>query len=514
MKSDSVVDVLILQMGYADGPAARRAVVAEMAEARADLVEKLTDALPSLSGHDATMVCRALAILGPAAREALPTLEEVAGRRSMLLVRSVEAEAAERAIVAIRADDPALVFDALKSGRSVTRAGAVDAIADGSVDLSDEQAAAAAEILAGMLDAREADAAGPALRAICALGARAEPALPRIIELASASGSGGAIADIVFRPEFARALHVLGDAGLTTGPALAALLVDPNEMVRRVAVGAIRTVGPQSDEAVPALTRALKFESPPVVVEGLPSEVLEADGDLPEAAEAERLAHQIDVRATAAWALGERGGADEEALSALAQATRSTAARLRWHAVTALGRIGAADAEVAAALERSLSRDRAPHVRRAAARAIGLISRPGAQQVAALTQALEDVETRKSAAWALKQGGGAAAEATPALIAAFDANDRRRMVVAGALAAIGPEVMHDLRQGLHRDGRWQRIGCAEAVAAFGAEAQMMEATLRELLFDRREDVREAAQEALEAISGDDVAQLSEGESDE
>ncbi|MGM0493393.1 MAG: HEAT repeat domain-containing protein [Armatimonadota bacterium] len=513
MKSDSVVDVLILQMGFADGAATRRAGVEEMAETRPDLVEKLAEALPSLSGHDAATACRALAILGPAAREALPVLEEVAGRRSMLLVRSVEAEAADRAIVAIRSDDPDFIFEALGSGRSTDQLGAVDAIASGAVDLSHEQAAAAAEILAGMLDTHDAGAAGPALQAICALGRRAAPALPRIIELASASGPAGSIVD-TFRLGFVQALHVLGEAGLPTGPALAALLVDPNEMVRRMAVGAIRKIGPQSEEAIPALVRALKFESPPVMVEGLSSEVIQADGDLPEAAEAARLMHQINVRATAAWALGELGEADEHALSALAQATRSTAAHLRWHAVSALGRIGVADAEVAESLERSLSVDRAPHVRRAAARAIGLIGRPGPQRVSALVQALEDVETRKSAAWAFKQGGGAVAEATPALIAAFDANDRRRMVVARALAAIGPEVMHDLRQGLHRDGRWQRIGCAEAVAVLGVEARGMEATLRELLFDRREDVREAAQEALEAISGDDVAHANEGDSDE
>lgn len=41
-----------------------------------------------------------------------------------------------------------------------------------------------------------------------------------------------------------------------------------------------------------------------------------------------------------------------------------------------------------------------------------------------------------------------------------------------------------------------------------------ERSLRELLFDRRPDVREAAQGALERISADRAAQSSEGDDDE
>lgn len=515
MASDAFVDELILRIDCAEGREAQAAVLAELDEGGEELARRLAEALPSLRGSDAAHVCWALSVIGPRAREALPALEEMAARRSMLVLKSKEASAAERAIVAVRADDPQFVLNALASARTDTRMGAVDAIATGSVQLSDEQAADAVEVLAGMLDAEDWGDLRSIVSALKELGFHAQAAVPVLAEHATSRGFSGDPFGIG-RLVYIQSLGALGDAGATVGPVLGRLLTDREQQVRQTAMRILRRVGPQDADAIPPLLAALEFESPPVgmVGPGFDDWSEEQKRSTRDAMEEARSAHQAEVRAVAAWALGELGEADERVLHALARAARSTAARLRWHAVTALGRIGAADDEVSEVLERVLATDSAAHVRRAAARALGLIGPHNNAQVAALAAALGDIRTRKSAAWALRRMGETALDAAPALIDACDANERRRSVVARALAAIGPQVMHDLRQGLHRDGRWQRIGCAEATAAFGAGGREMEATLRELLFDRREDVREAGQEALEAISGDDVAQSSEGESDE
>ncbi|MFW5869110.1 MAG: hypothetical protein ACOCX2_14895, partial [Armatimonadota bacterium] len=231
MKSDSVVDALILQMGFAQSPEAERAAVAELAQSRPDLSALLANALKSRNGHDAAMVCRALGMLGPAAREALPALQSVAGRRSMLVLKSHEADVAERAIVAIRADDPEFISEALASGRSDTRMGAVDAIASGAVALSDEQAASAAELLGEMVGGGDGRAGAVALEALVALGTRAEGALPEIVSRATIPDPQGRLSEVM-RVRFTGALRTLGRAGLTVGPALAELLVDRNELVR------------------------------------------------------------------------------------------------------------------------------------------------------------------------------------------------------------------------------------------------------------------------------------------
>lgn len=502
MSPDAAVDRLVLQMQFAEHADEEAAIVRREFGEHDDLVQRLTDALPQLSGRDAVTACRALGIIGPDAREALPALEQVAARRSMLLLKSLEADAADRAIVSVRADEPDFVLEALASQRATLRTGAAEAIASGRVELSDEQASDAAETLAQMLDVQDRQVALSALRALQALGPRAQPALPRIIELATDAQPEGSAPESI-RSRFVGALWTLGRSGLIVGPALAGLLLDPHILVREAAVCALRDLGPQSAEAIRPLLRALAFESPPTQTPGMS----------PEDAERDRLAHQIAVRVTAARALGDLGEPDERVLSSLAQASRPPEVRVRYHAVTALGRIGALDDEVASALHRALAADRAGHVRRAAARALGLIRPTGALHVQRLAEALEDIEVRKSAAWAIKQVGEAALPATPALVDAMDANHRRRAVVVQALVRIGPEVVHDLLQALHRDSRYQRIGSAEALAALGSDALRAERALQELLFDRRPDVREAAEEALEAIVDDVPTDESTAESD-
>lgn len=512
---DAVVEDLILRLDLAEGSEAQNAVRNELIDGGEELALRIAEALPSLRGHEAVIACGALATIGPDARDALPALREVARRRWLLVLRAGEARAAERAIVALRADEPDFVLAALESNRPETREGAVQAIACGHVPLTDDQAQDAAWTLTEMLDADSWSRSAGAIAALSALGPNAALAVARLSELALAEDAPDDPAGIR-RLVYVQGLGGLGRAGVEVGSVLAQLLTDSQEHVRWATIAHLRRVGPQSPKAVPALLRALTFESPPIGMvapgfEDLPEEQQQSTRDAMEEARRE---HQAEVRAVAAWALGELGASDERVVSALAQSTRSTSARLRYHAATALGRIGHSRDDVASALTRAVGDDPAGHVRRASARALGLMGDPGHGALTALTDALTDVHTRKSAAWALKRLGEAALPAAPALIDAFDGNERRRMVIVDALVRSGPEVLQDLRQGMHRDGRWQRIGCADAAAAMGEEARGLEPTLRELLFDRRPDVQEAAREALEAISGDDAAEPGEGDSDE
>ncbi len=489
------VEELLLQVEGTEGHMAG-ALRESLKAGGAELADELARALPSLRGDRAAAACRALAVIGPEARSALPALEEVSHRRSALLLRAPEAPAAERAIVSVRADEPEFVLEALASTKSELRHGAVDALASGCVLLDGAAAQVVAEGLSQMLPGHTAGATSALIAALRVLGARGEPAVPRLIALATEPSVEAEVGEIP-RVRYVVELGRIGAAGVVVGPALARLLVDPEEPVRLAAMRWLRRVGPQSTEAIPPLLYALRFQ---VGRDPQPESSVEVPAAVPvEEREGIRQAQEAEVRAAAARALGELGEPNSRVLEALIDATQSTSARLRYHAVTALERIGHASDEVVTALRSVLDADRVAHVSNAAARALGTIAPAHPNTLPALAAALESPQTRKAAAWALARCTDVS-EAVADLIEAFDGNRPRRAVVTRALLAAGPVVLRDLQRGLHRDDRWVRIGCAEAVGALGPEARSAAPTLRELLFDRRRDVQEAAEEALEAIS--------------
>jgi HEAT repeat protein len=297
-----------------------------------------------------------------------------------------------------------------------------------------------------------------------------------------------------------RALRVLPPFGRTAASAeeaAARRLTWPDPRVRLAAVSALHALRPQSASTAPLLVRALRDQK--------------AEDD----ALTERVTGEVRrrVRSAALRALRRIAPCDEEVAAAVLRVLQSPQASLREHAARALGRIARPTEATVDALVERVTADDAAHVRAAAVAALGRMGADGSQAVSAMAASLADVQTRKAGAWALKQLGEGALPAAPALIDALDANERRRMVVVDALVGSGAEVLQDLRQGLHQDGRWQRIGCAEAVAGFGSEAAMMEPTVKELLFDRRPDVKQVAREALEAIREDTTA-TEEGDGDD
>ncbi len=254
-----------------------------------------------------------------------------------------------------------------------------------------------------------------------------------------------------------QAAGCLGDAG---NPAavepLAALLDDPEVGVRWKATESLGRLG---SPAVGPLTESLKSEN-------------------------------VDVRWMAAVALGDIG--DPAAIRVLMGALDDPDAYVRSRAALALGAIGEpAREEVVAGLS-----DGNERVRRGAAVALGIIG--GESSIAALVEALRDPdgEVRQRACTAL---GDIGEPAVPSLIEALGAeNELFRRGAIAALGLIGKPAVPALAMAL-RNGDNRRVP-AGAVRALGEIGDRRSADiLIRALEDEREEVREAAREALAGI---------------
>ncbi len=506
------VRALIDRMREAEGSEPTADLVGKVAAGGPELAERLAAALSDADREDTAAICRILSIIGPAARPAIPALEAMTERRRLLL-RAPEADEAAAALVHVRADDPDAVLTALRSRHERVRHAAAEVIGAGETAVPDGRAPEVVDALEQMLESREMADRCHAGRALVALGHHAEPALPRLIELATARDDDGGPLE-TGRLHAIDALGGLGLAGVVVAPVIAGLLTDPNELVRRRAARWLGCIGPQDESCIPPLARALDFRTPAagVAVSG----DREVSDDTPREAEVSReearLRHQWELHSVALRALGQLGSGAARALPRILAAAGSPGAKVRYHAAQALGRVGDGSPEVQGTLLGLLRDDEAGHVRRAAAGALGCLQAESHDVVVELARALRDLQTRKSAAWALGRIGPAAIEAAPDLIEAMDGDARRRSVVCKALERMGEDAAPALLYGVHRDGRWQRIGCAETIAAMQLDTPVALRSLRELLFDRREDVRQAGEMALEALAdeGEDEGEDADG----
>ncbi|PKL61184.1 MAG: PBS lyase [Methanomicrobiales archaeon HGW-Methanomicrobiales-2] len=254
-----------------------------------------------------------------------------------------------------------------------------------------------------------------------------------------------------------QAAGCLGDAGVSAavGP-LAALLADPETGVRWKATEALGRLG---SVAIGPLTESLKSES-------------------------------VDVRWMAAVALGDIGEA--EAIPALMEALNDEDTYVRSRVALALGAIGEAAREgLIAALN-----DRNERVRWGAALALGSIG--GEEAATALIGALHDPDgdVRQRAADALADIGE---PAVPLLLAALRTDEEEfRQEVIAALGLVGRPAVAPLVAALRGHDDWRvRAGAARALGDIGERRSAD--TLIVALDDEREEVREAAREALGSI---------------
>ena len=254
-----------------------------------------------------------------------------------------------------------------------------------------------------------------------------------------------------------RAAGCLGDAG---NPAavepLAALLEDPEVGVRWKATESLGRLG---TPAVGPLTASLRSEN-------------------------------VDVRWMAAVALGEIG--DPAAIPALMAALDDEDAYVRSRAALALGAIGEpAREEVAAALSDGNAR-----VRRGAAIALGSIG--GEKVVEALVETLRDPDggVRQRACAALGDIGEPAVQ--PLIEALGTENELLRRGAIAALGLVGKPAVPALAMALrHGDDRRVPAGAVRALGEIG-DRRSADILIR-ALEDEREEVREAAREALASI---------------
>ncbi|WP_214084338.1 HEAT repeat domain-containing protein [Methanoculleus sp.] len=254
-----------------------------------------------------------------------------------------------------------------------------------------------------------------------------------------------------------QAAGCLGDAGVPGAvEPLAALLADPEVGVRWKATEALGKLG---SPAVGPLAGGLRSDD-------------------------------VDVRWMAAVALGEIG--DPAAIPALMGALNDEDAYVRSRAALALGAIGEVARE---GLVANLSTGN-ERVRWGAALALGSIG--GESAIAALIGALRDPDgdVRQQACGAL---GDIGEPALPSLIEALRTDDEAlRQGAIAALDLVGRPAVAPLALALGTGDDWRvRRGAARALGEIG-ERRATDALIR-ALDDEREEVREAAREALGSI---------------
>ncbi len=259
---------------------------------------------------------------------------------------------------------------------------------------------------------------------------------------------------------------------------LAAALKNPEARARRKAVAELTDLGPEAAEAVPALTEALR------------------DPD-------------DDTRHGAALALVSIQAAEARpAIPVLVEGLKSRRSQTRVDCAWALMTFDPPPAETLPQLLEAL-RDANAEVRKAAGYVLAAYKKPEdtAKTVPALAALLKGRdEARTDWAWALAEIGPAAREAGPALREALkDEDEAFRQAAAFALVEIQgehaaeavPVLVEVLKD---RDAEPKaRADAAHKLAKLKANARPAVPALRELLQEKDEPLRKAAEEALKEI---------------
>jgi len=279
-----------------------------------------------------------------------------------------------------------------------------------------------------------------------------------------------------------QAADTLGGMGLDAVSALVEALGDEDVEVRKTAAIALGRVGWNAAEAVPSLVQMLGDE-------------------------------EAEVRRAAALALGriEAGG---DVVSALVLALADGEEIVRLAAAQALGQLGPLAMEAAPALALVLEdEEEDEEVRVAAANALGAIGPDAEEGVSALAEALKDESSpvREAAAWALGDIGPGATDAVPALIEVVESEAEEQRVREAAVRALGrvrpraDDVVSVLVRLLEDEGEdWVIRGlAAEGLGRIGPEAMEAVPALIAALGAESDDVRGAAARALRSITGQD-----------
>jgi len=335
-----------------------------MGEEGASIVPDLRKLVECPDERTASFAAWALGAIGPAAKEAVPSLikhlqnKEDYGRQGgkwVWVPHGFAAWALGRMGPAAKEAVPVLAETMLK-GVGRARGPAVWALAQ-----MDRDAEPAMDALLKVLSGRSFVMRLHAVEALSNIG---EPAVPGLTDIAAKGRRS------TERGDAAEALGLIGPPAQQALPSVVKLASDPDAYARRKAALAMVRIDPKGDGVITALTALLSDTA-------------------------------VSVRHHASKALGMAGSAAAESISALEKNLDDARPEIRRSTALALGQIGE---QAVPALVRSIgSKD--PLVRKYAARALGDAGKGKAagQVAAALAKALKDpdAEVRREAVWSL-----------------------------------------------------------------------------------------------------------------
>jgi HEAT repeat protein len=195
--------------------------------------------------------------------------------------------------------------------------------------------------------------------------------------------------------------------------------------------------------------------------------------------------------------------AHHEAVRLLADSLGDVDDEIRELAATALAEFGP-DAQIALPELIQATTDENATVRRRAIRTIGFIGPIAAEDaIPAVEAASEDADDSVAlqAIATLGEFGPMSAPAIPVMLAAIWTGDARKRAVAGAaLQRVGEAAIPSLIQTLVHPSAEVRAKVAHILGKIGPGAAEARYALESLLHDQDEGARQAAQEALDAIS--------------
>lgn len=270
-------------------------------------------------------------------------------------------------------------------------------------------------------------------------------------------------------------LEGMGERAAKAMPQILEMLESDSVQRRRAAAGIIRGIGPAAAEAIPSLVKRLRDED--FHTQYWACRALGAIGPASSVATADLLERMsqgtVSVRRNAAMALGNIGpDIGPEAVAALVEAVDSEPlAPVREEAVIALGKLKPFADKSVPVLKKALADPDFPAPTHAA-RSLWLLTGDADEAAKWLVEAMDDLSYFQHAVEVLGEMGPDAAPAVDRLIEALGERD--------------PD---------------DRVSAALALGRIGAPAAKAEPALRKLLEDEKPHVREAAQSALDALSG-------------
>jgi HEAT repeat protein len=353
----------------------------------------------------------------------------------------------------------------LQAGDAQAKIKAADALGDLGAG-----AKGAVNYLIAALGNEEAAVRWHAARALGSIGSDAAPAVAKLTDLLTSDKNGAARAYAAF------ALGRIGEASKPVVPQLAQALRDPDAVVRRQAILAIRTIKPPPEQMIPLVVSVLESASPHELLPALHSLAEGGARVVPRLIEA--LKHPR-ARYWACLVLSEIGPDAKDAVPALVGLLSDTDPEVRREAIMALGAIGEGARPAIGDLAKALD-DQDNAVASSAAFTLGKLGPVAKPAIGAL----EKVRTQPNSLspvisnWALAKiepenqdrRQTAVAELTQAL-----ASKEPRVRVAALhgladLKANGPEVIAQVARLLKDADAEARATAADALASFGEPA--------------------------------------------